>query len=145
MKSHGNSTNSNDTISSLKDKATFNDNNPTMDDDYLFAASTCDCTGLIPSVAHNEAEAASYDEIAHYLPPVQPVPMPGVIGNVPSPLPEATPIMTPSTTPRTPETDAIPENNTVSADSPAEGIHAEVNTLDKNTSSKEGLEGNHLL
>lgn len=78
------------------------ENNPTMNDDYLFAASACDCTGLAPTVAHNEAEAESYNEIAHYLPPIPSVP-------------------------------------------PAEGIHAEVNTLDKDSSSKKGLEGNHIL
>ena len=37
--------------------------NPTMDDDYLFASSATDCTGLIPTVAHDEYEAESYDEI----------------------------------------------------------------------------------
>lgn len=43
-------------------------NNPTMDDDYLFAASASDCTGLIPSSVHDLAEAESYDEIVHYRP-----------------------------------------------------------------------------
>ena len=43
-------------------------NNPTMDDDYLFSASAQDCTGLIPSVTHDEAEIESYEEIYPYLP-----------------------------------------------------------------------------
>lgn len=90
----------------------LNTNNPTMGDDYLFAASANDCTGLIPSVAHNETEADNYDEIAHYLPPIPPNPVTGV-----------------------PE---VPM-------AAAEGIHAEVNTLDKNTASQKGLEGNHIL
>ncbi len=47
-------------------------NNPTMDDDYLFSASCQDCTGLIPSVAHNEAEVESYEELYPYLPPTPP-------------------------------------------------------------------------
>ena len=47
-------------------------NNPTMDDDYLFASSATDCTGLIPSVAHDAYEAENYEEIYHYLPPVAP-------------------------------------------------------------------------
>lgn len=47
-------------------------NNPTMDDDYLFSASCQDCTGLIPSVTHNDAEVDSYEELYPYLPPVAP-------------------------------------------------------------------------
>ena len=47
-------------------------NNPTMDEDYLYAASNHDTTGLTPTVAHNEYEAESYQELNHYLPPVQP-------------------------------------------------------------------------
>jgi hypothetical protein len=47
-------------------------NNPTMDDDYLFASSATDCTGLIPSVTHDEYEAENYEEIYHYQPPVPP-------------------------------------------------------------------------
>lgn len=85
----------------------LNTNNPTMGDDYLFAASATDCTGLIPSVAHNETEADNYDEIVHYLPPIPPNPVTGA-----------------------------PEEPMLAA----EGIHAEVNTLDKYTS-----EGNHIL
>lgn len=98
---------SKDQLPSLDDKISFYENNPTMDDDYLFAASTCDCTGLIPSVAHNEIEADNYDEIAHYLPPIPPT---GLIGAPEGPM------------------------------NLSEGIHAEVNTLDKYTS-----EGNHIL
>lgn len=85
----------------------LNTDNPTMGDDYLFAASYNDCTGLIPSVAHNETEADNYDEIAHYLPPIPPT---GPIGAPEGPM------------------------------NLAEGIHAEVNTLDKYD-----LEGNHIL
>ena len=47
-------------------------NNPTMDQDYLYAASNRDTTGLTPTVAHDEYEAESYQEINHYLPPVIP-------------------------------------------------------------------------
>lgn len=87
-------------------------NNPTMDDDYLFAASSTDCTGLAPTVAHSEYEAASYDEIAHYLPPIAPSPKSSIPGK---------------------------------SLQKAEGIHAEVNTLDKDTLTPDGLTGNHLL
>ncbi len=44
--------------------------NPTMDDDYLFAASAQDCTGLIPTVTHNEEEMENYEELYPYLPRV---------------------------------------------------------------------------
>nr|WP_288556729.1 hypothetical protein [uncultured Mediterraneibacter sp.] len=38
--------------------------------DYLSnAASTMDCTGLIPSAPINAAELESYEEVYHYLPP----------------------------------------------------------------------------
>ena len=90
----------------------LNPDNPTMNDDYFLTASYNDCTGLAPTVAHNEYEAASYNEIAHYLPPVALNPLTGFPG------------------------DALQK---------ADGIHAEVNTLDKNTESPEGLEGNHRL
>ena len=49
-------------------------NNPTMDDDYLFSASCQDCTGLIPSVAHDEYEVENYQNLYPYLPPVYPTP-----------------------------------------------------------------------
>lgn len=98
--------------------------NPTMDDNDLFAASACDCTGLAPTVAHNEYEAESYKEIAHYLPPIPPI--------------------LPSTIPGMSQEEALLTEG-VAAISPAEGIHAEVNTLDKNPFSKKGAEGNHLL
>ena len=90
----------------------LNPDNPTMNDDYFLSASYNDCTGLAPTVAHNEYEAASYNEIAHYLPPVAPNPITGFPG------------------------DALQK---------AEGIHAEVNTLDKDTKSEQGLTGNHRL
>ena len=50
-----------------------------MDDNYLYAASACDMTGLAPTVAHNEYEAQSYEEIYPYLPPVQPTPGGGAV------------------------------------------------------------------
>lgn len=38
--------------------------------DYLTpAASTTDCTGLIPSLPHSEAELESYEAIYHFAPP----------------------------------------------------------------------------
>lgn len=42
------------------------------DDNYLYAASANDMTGLAPTVAHNEYEAQSYEEVFPYLPPIQP-------------------------------------------------------------------------
>jgi len=144
MKSRNNSANEKEPIPSLKDKNTLYESNPAMNDDYLFAASACDCTGLAPTVAHDEYEAESYNEIAHYLPPVPPAVMPGMPTTLPGSLPETTPIPAPSTTPRTPETDIALETD-LTAKTDAEGIHAEVNTLDKNPFSKQGMEGNHLL
>ena len=41
------------------------------DDNYLYAASATDMTGLAPTVAHNEYEAQSYEEVFPYLPPKQ--------------------------------------------------------------------------
>lgn len=39
--------------------------------DYLSnAASTTDCTGLIPSLPQNEAELAAYNDIVQYMSPV---------------------------------------------------------------------------
>lgn len=43
-----------------------------LDDNYLYSASANDMTGLAPTVAHNEYEAQSYEELFPYLPPVQP-------------------------------------------------------------------------
>lgn len=45
-----------------------------LDDNYLYAASACDMTGLAPTPAHDEYEAQSYEEVFPYLPPVQPNP-----------------------------------------------------------------------
>lgn len=42
------------------------------DDNDLFAASASDMTGLAPTVAHNEYEAQSYEEVFPYLPPIPP-------------------------------------------------------------------------
>ncbi len=52
-------------------KGSVNENS-TMDDNYLWAASATDMTGLAPTVAHNEYEAANYEEIYPYLPPILP-------------------------------------------------------------------------
>lgn len=54
------------------DKAHFTEEDPTINDDYLFAASYNDCTGLIPSLPQNEEEVKNYEEISHYLPPIPP-------------------------------------------------------------------------
>ena len=50
----------------------FLNDDPIADDNYLYAASAKDMTGLTPTVAHNEYEAQSYEEIFPYLPPIQP-------------------------------------------------------------------------
>ena len=41
-------------------------------DNYLYSASANDMTGLAPTVAHNEYEAQSYEELYPYLPPTSP-------------------------------------------------------------------------
>ena len=39
--------------------------------DYLLnAASSQDCTGLIPSLPESEAELESYEDLYHFLPPM---------------------------------------------------------------------------
>ena len=53
------------------------ENSPANDDlihndNYLYSASANDMTGLAPTVAHNEYEAQSYEEVFPYLPPIQP-------------------------------------------------------------------------
>ena len=53
-----------------------------LDDNYLYAASANDMTGLAPTVAHNEYEAQSYEELFPYLPPVQPNPDGGDVPSV---------------------------------------------------------------
>lgn len=50
-----------------------------QDDNYLYSASANDMTGLAPTVAHNEYEAQSYEEVFPYLPPVQPNPNGGAV------------------------------------------------------------------
>ena len=40
------------------------------DDNYLYTASVSDMTGLARTIAHNEYEAQSYEELYPYLPPV---------------------------------------------------------------------------
>ena len=47
----------------------FINDDPIADDNYLYAASANDMTGLAPTVAHNEYEAQSYEELFPYLPP----------------------------------------------------------------------------
>ena len=49
----------------------FINDDPLADDNYLYAASANDMTGLTPTVAHNEYEAQSYEEVFPYLPPIQ--------------------------------------------------------------------------
>ena len=56
--------------------------NSNIDDNYLYAASANDMTGLAPTVAHNEYEAQSYEELFPYLPPVQPNPDGGAVSSV---------------------------------------------------------------
>lgn len=58
-------------IENLITKDFINDD-PLADDNYLYAASANDMTGLAPTVAHNEYEAQSYEEVFPYLPPIQP-------------------------------------------------------------------------
>ena len=53
-----------------------------LDDNYLYAASATDMTGLAVTVAHNEYEAQSYEEVFPYLPPVQPNPDGGDVPSV---------------------------------------------------------------
>ena len=38
-------------------------------DNYLYASSVTEMTGLTPSIAHNEHEAQNYEEVYPYLPP----------------------------------------------------------------------------
>lgn len=42
-------------------------------DNYLYSASANDMTGLAPTVAHDEYEAQSYEELYPYLPPIHPI------------------------------------------------------------------------
>lgn len=59
---------------SKKSKHTDTDNQRVIDSyDYLAnAASTQDCTGLIPSAAQSNAELESYEELYKYQPPEVP-------------------------------------------------------------------------
>ena len=50
----------------------FLNNDPIAEDDYLFAASANDMTGLTPTIAHDNYEADSYEELFPYLQPVAP-------------------------------------------------------------------------
>lgn len=47
-------------------------NTSTADDHNFFAASASDMTGLARTIAHNEYEAESYEELYPYLPPLPP-------------------------------------------------------------------------
>ena len=49
------------------------------DDNYLYAASANDMTGLAPTAAKDEYEAQSYEELYPYLPPFPPLPPNSVI------------------------------------------------------------------
>ncbi len=60
----------------------FLNDDPIADDNYLYAASANDMTGLAPTVAHNEYEAQSYEELFPYLPPVSPNPDGGAVPSV---------------------------------------------------------------
>ena len=51
---------------------TFANDDAIYDDNFLYAASANDMTGLAPTVAHDEYEAQSYEEVFPYLPPVSP-------------------------------------------------------------------------
>lgn len=46
----------------------FLNDDPIAEDDYLFAASANDMTGLTPTIAHDNYEADSYEELFPYLP-----------------------------------------------------------------------------
>lgn len=50
----------------------FLNDDPIAEGDYLFAASANDMTGLTPTIAHDNYEADSYEELFPYLPPVAP-------------------------------------------------------------------------
>ena len=60
----------------------FVDADPINDDNYLYSASANDMTGLAPTVAHNEYEAQSYEEVFPYLPPIQPTTKEGSVADV---------------------------------------------------------------
>lgn len=50
----------------------FVNDDPIDGDNYMHSASANDMTGLAPTVAHNEYEAQSYEELYPYLPPTSP-------------------------------------------------------------------------
>ncbi len=52
----------------FNDKTSFQEMDSIMNDDFLFASSCYDCTGLIPSGGHGEEEAQNYNEVYPYLP-----------------------------------------------------------------------------
>lgn len=60
----------------LTDKQTLDQKIPKVEDpgsiagdNYLYASSVTEMTGLTPTIAHNEFEAQNYEEIYPYLPP----------------------------------------------------------------------------
>ena len=65
-------------IEDLITKDFLNDDPITDDGDFL-TASASDMTGLTPTVAHDEEEAQSYEEVFPYLPPIRPIPGGGVV------------------------------------------------------------------
>ena len=59
----------------LSDKSgNFSKNNYNIpeNDNYLYAASASEMTGLSRTIAHNEYEAQNYEEVFPYLPPIHP-------------------------------------------------------------------------
>lgn len=63
--------NSHGTDTDTMKKSSQNNTYSIEDDNYLYAASATDMTGLAQTVAHNEYEAQSYEEVFPYLPPKQ--------------------------------------------------------------------------
>ena len=59
-------------LNRINAKETGSLDNPAVNEDYLFSASCRDATGLAPTPAHDEYEAASYEELYPYLPPSPP-------------------------------------------------------------------------
>ena len=43
-------------------------NRSTLDDDYLYTASSADMTGLVPNGGHNDYELENFNELYPYLP-----------------------------------------------------------------------------
>ena len=65
-------------IENLITKDFLNDN-PLANDTDLLAVSANEMTGLTPTIAQDEEEAESYEEVFPYLPPLRPIPGGGVV------------------------------------------------------------------